>query len=46
MAPPFEANTTDGGDVGEDQGRIGEADDGVERHVRTEIEGSNEERYP
>lgn len=45
-APPLEANAADRGNVRENQGRVREADDGVERHVRPEVEGRDEERYP
>lgn len=43
-APPFEAHAADGRHVREDQGRVGEADDGVERNGRAEIEGRDEQR--
>ena len=44
VAETLEAHAADGGDVGEEQGGVGERDDGVEGDVGAEVEGRDGER--
>lgn len=43
MTPPLETDAANGDDVGEEQGRVGEADDGAEGDFGAEIESGDEE---
>ena len=43
VTPPLETDAANGDDVGEEQGRVGEADDGAEGDFGAEIESGDEE---